>query len=190
MSNQEKNNFNPNKEHNPNTFKEEREKLVELREQLAAEKEKTPEVDVGSIQREAFEKAQKNELEQKKEQERVATPERRQSGPISKAKHDESFKETMTEVRTHMSPASRTFSKVIHNRTVEKVSDVAGNTIARPNAILSGAVAAFILTLAAYLVAKNLGYPLSGFESIGAFAVGWLLGLTYDFVKIMVTGRR
>ena len=89
-----------------------------------------------------------------------------------------------------MTPASRTFSRIIHNKTVEKVSDAAGNTIARPNAILSGAVLAFVLTLSVYLIAKNLGYPLSGFETIGAFAVGWVLGITYDFLKVMVTGRK
>lgn len=139
--------------------------------------------------REALEKAHSIE-QQPVEQERQASPAERRNGPISRAERDTSFNATMEEVRTHMTPASRTFSKVIHNKTVEKLSDVAGNTIARPNAILSGAVFAFVLTLGVYLVAKNLGYPLSGFETIGAFAAGWVLGLTYDFLKIMVTGRK
>lgn len=189
MSSPEKNNYNPNKEYSPDTFKEEREKLNELREQLEREK-KGPEADIESIQHDALKEARSSEHEKQVEQAREATLERKHTGPISKTKRDESFRETMNEVQTHMSPASRTFSKVIHNKTVEKVSDAAGNTIARPNAILSGAIAAFVLTLAVYLVAKNLGYPLSGFESIGAFAVGWLLGLTYDFVKVMITGRK
>lgn len=125
------------------------------------------------------------------EQERQPSPaERRTRGPISRKERDASFTATMKEVRTHMSAPSRTFSAVIHNKTVEKISETAGGTVARPNAILSGAVAAFIVTLAVYLIAKNYGYPLSGFESILAFIVGWILGLVYDFLKIMITGRK
>jgi hypothetical protein len=35
-----------------------------------------------------------------------------------------------------------------------------------------------------------MGYPLSGFETIGAFALGWMLGIVFDFFKVMVTGRK
>jgi hypothetical protein len=96
----------------------------------------------------------------------------------------------MDEVRSQMSAPSRSFSKVIHNKGVEKTSEVVGSTIARPNALLSGAIFAFVLTLIVYLVAKNIGYPLSGFETIAAFVLGWALGIAYDFIKVMVTGRR
>jgi hypothetical protein len=142
--------------------------------------------------REALEKAQSIEKVEKRpeQEEHEVSPAERRNGPIRKAERDASFNATMEEVRTHMTPASRTFSKVIHNKTVEKISDAAGSSIARPNAILSGAILAFILTLGVYLVAKNLGYPLSGFETIGAFIVGWVLGVTYDFLKVMVTGRK
>jgi hypothetical protein len=139
--------------------------------------------------REALEKAQSIEKQPATAEHQPAQAERRER-PIGKPEREASFKATMQEVQTHMSPASRTFSKVIHNKTVEKVSEVAGNTVARPNAILTGAVLAFALTLGVYLVAKNMGYPLSGFETIGAFAVGWILGVAYDFLKVMVTGRK
>lgn len=84
----------------------------------------------------------------------------------------------------------RLFSKFIHARAVALVSDAIGNTLARPNALLFGAIFSFSATLIAYLFAKNLGYSLSGFESIGAFIFGWVLGLAYDFLKLMVTGKR
>lgn len=111
-------------------------------------------------------------------------------GPISKRDRDASFSSTMKDVQSQMTPSSRVFSKVIHNKTIEQVSEVAGSTIARPNALLSGALFAFLITLAIYLVAKNIGYPLSGFESIGAFILGWIIGIVYDFLRIMVTGRQ
>jgi hypothetical protein len=141
---------------------------------------------------EALERAQSFEKQEgdSKHEHTTSPAERRADHPISKAERDASFTVTMQEVRAHMPTPSRTFSKVIHNKTVERVSEVTASTVARPNAILSGAILAFALTLAVYLIAKNMGYPLSGFETIGAFIVGWLLGVVYDFLKVMITGRK
>ena len=95
----------------------------------------------------------------------------------------------MKQLQSELKPSQRAFSKFIHNPVVEKTSDAVGSTVARPNAILAGAVTAFILVLAVYLIAKFYGYTLSGFETIGAFIVGWILGLLYDFFKVMITGK-
>lgn len=116
------------------------------------------------------------------------------SGPalrrITKQQKEEEYKQTMSRVRSHMSAPARTFSKVIHNPGVEKVSDIAGSTIARPNAILAGGIFAFLLTGIAYLLARTFGYPLSGFETIGAFILGFIIGLLYDFLRAMITGKK
>lgn len=111
----------------------------------------------------------------------------RQTSP---AAQQERFDKTMAAVQSQLSPSSRAFSKVIHNPAIEKASEVTGNTVARPNALLSGAIAAFVLTLAIYLIARFNGYPLSGAESIAAFALGWLCGLAFDFVRMMMLGQR
>ena len=111
----------------------------------------------------------------------------RQTSP---AAQQERFDKTMAAVQSQLSPSSRAFSKVIHNPAIEKASEVTGSTVARPNALLSGAIAAFVLTLAIYLIARFNGYPLSGAESIAAFALGWLCGIAFDFVRMMMLGRR
>lgn len=95
----------------------------------------------------------------------------------------------MNDVQTQMSPVERGFSKFIHVPAVEKASDVAGSTVARPNAILAGSLSAFILVLGVYLVARYYGYPLSGTETMVAFAAGWVLGVVFDFLRLMITGR-
>lgn len=123
-----------------------------------------------------------------KKREGTGTPAARR-GAISKAQKKASFKREMKEVQRQLSPTSRAFSKVIHNKAIEQASDAVGATVARPNAILAGAVAAFIVTLVVYFVAKNIGYTLSGFETIGAFIVGWVIGIVYDYLRILVTGR-
>jgi hypothetical protein len=111
-------------------------------------------------------------------------------GPITKTDREASFNATLHEAQSQMSPIGRTFSKVIHNKLIERSSEITGATIARPNALLAGSFCAFILTLAVYIVAKNIGYPLSGFETIGAFIIGWIIGQLFDFFKTMITGQR
>lgn len=131
----------------------------------------------------------KRELEQQVVDKRQASPAERRQKPTKKALRA-SYKTTMSEARTQMPLPSRSFSAFIHNPAVEKTSELVGSTIARPNAILSGSVFAFVFTLTVYLVARYYGYPLSGFETIGSFLLGWVVGIVYDFLKIMITGRR
>lgn len=163
--------------------------------ELASERERNAEKvnekahDVESIKHEALEKAVSHEQESKNESAKI---EKQADRPLknTKASRKAAFNKEMKAVQSEMSAPSRSFSKVIHNPVIEKTSDAIGSTIARPNAIVAGAVAAFILTGALYIWAKYAGYPLSGFESIGAFVVGWLVGIIFDFTRIMITGKR
>lgn len=124
-----------------------------------------------------------------KKKPKTSTPASRR-GSISKSQKEDSYKKRMKEVQSELPPASKAFSKVIHNKVVEKTSDVVGSSIARPNAILAGAFCAFILTLAVYVIAKTLGYVLSGFETIAAFIIGWVVGILYDYFRVLITGKR
>jgi len=130
---------------------------------------------------------EKSSAEREHKQPATAAP--RRYGKISKQDKAKAFDKHMKQVQADMSTSSRFFSKFIHTPVVEKTSDALGSTVARPDAILSGAVAAFILVLAVYIVAKTFGYVLSGFETIGAFIIGWILGIVYDYLKALVTGK-
>jgi uncharacterized membrane protein AbrB (regulator of aidB expression) len=100
------------------------------------------------------------------------------------------YKKTLKSIQKDMNPASRTFSKVIHNPVVEKTSEVVGNTVARPVPIFTGALSALILTAVVYLVAKHYGYLLSGFEWIATFIVGWVIGLLIDWIRVAILGKK
>jgi hypothetical protein len=131
---------------------------------------------------------EKGGAEKKTKSSDAPTPRRR--GGISKKEKTASYKKHMKQVQAELPPAQRAFSKIIHTPVVEKTSEFVGGTIARPNAILSGAIVAFVLVLVVYLIAKNLGYVLSGFETIGAFIIGWVIGILYDYFKVLVTGKK
>ncbi len=136
---------------------------------------------------EALETAKSGAETHEKEKTEKHTPTRR--GPISKKQLNKSYKQTMRQVQAELPASSRMFSKVIHNKIIEKTSDTLGNTVMRPNAILAGAFVAFILTLLVYTVAKTIGYQLSGFETIGSFILGWIIGITYDYLRMLLTGK-
>jgi len=137
---------------------------------------------------EALETAKASEsAEKEKTEKRIVTSRR---GSIGKKERDKSFVQTMHQVQSELPLSSRLFSKVIHGKFIERTSDIVGNTVARPNAILAGAFMAFVLTLIAYTVAKSIGYKLSGFETIVAFVIGWTIGIIYDYLRILLTGKK
>ncbi len=100
------------------------------------------------------------------------------------------YKKTLRSIQKDMTPAERTFSKVLHNPAVEATSEVTGKTIARPAAIIAGSATALILTAVVYIIAKHYGYVLSGFEWIATFVIGWLIGLIIDWIRVAVLGKR
>lgn len=107
---------------------------------------------------------------------------------VTKKQKTVEYKKTMSAVQSQMNAPSRAFSKVIHNPVIEKTSEVVGSTIARPNAILAGSTTAFIAVAIVYIIAKQYGYVLSGFESIGAFIIGWLIGISFDYIRVLIRG--
>jgi hypothetical protein len=111
-------------------------------------------------------------------------------GIIDKKKRAESLNRTIKRVQDELSPGRRLFSKFIHAKPVEAVSDFLAATIARPNAILAGSVVSFFLTLTVYVTAKKIGYDLSGFETIAAFILGWVIGVAYDYLRLLITGNK
>ena len=103
---------------------------------------------------------------------------------------DESYAKIITRVQSELPASNRLFSKVIHYKPVETISEIIGATIARPNSILFGASFAFISTLILYIMAKNIGYTLSGSESMIAFGIGWAIGLIFDCLRLITVGDK
>lgn len=126
-------------------------------------------------------------------QEKIRTKEskaRKIKASQKKKRIQDSYKHTLKLVQAELSTTSRLFSKLIHNDLIDSATEFIGKTIARPNAILFGSVMAFIFTLSTYLIAKNSGYELSGFETIASFALGWTVGVLYDYIKLLISGKK
>lgn len=163
-----------------------KERRAEVEKQLeAAVEQRSTETNVESARHEALEQAVSHEEEkrQKAARERVAAEKVPRTKP-HKRDLDANFKRTMQHIQKEMNPVSRSFSKVIHNPVVDKVSTAVGSTVARPNLILAGAIGTLTLGLGFYLVARHFGYVLSGSEAIMAFVAGWAIGAVIEFARV------
>lgn len=162
------------------------ERLKEQHEAL--ERKNHEKVDSKEAHKEALEKAHSKEKHAEKEKPEQKH-EHEKKRVRSRSERESAYNDIMRDTRKEMSAPGRAFSKIIHNKAVEATSEALGKTVARPNAILSGSVFAFVITLAVYIVAKRYGYSLSGTETILSFVGGWLLGILFDFFRTMITGK-
>ena len=92
------------------------------------------------------------------------------------------YKRTLQSVRKDLKPSERVLSKVIHNQTVDAVSEVAGKTIARPSGFLTGAIFAFIGSSVFLWVTKHYGYQYNFLFFVMLFASGFVIGLLVEAV--------
>jgi len=164
-----------------------REKAAEIERSLekAVEKEKSNAENENSIKHEAIEIAARQE----KRQEQKESKEIKEDKPLTKKDIEASYKKTLENVQDQLSAPSRAFSKVIHNPVVEKTSDAIGNTVARPNLIISGALGA-IASVVVYFIAKRYGYLLSGSETIILFVAGWSIGAIIEYARVGFINNR
>jgi len=165
------------------------EKHEEIERQLGKKAEEAKGEDAESARHEALELAEKTEKEKKKKDDKAEKIETKRTSKPTKEELDRSFKKTMKHIQKDMSPASRTFSKIIHNPVVEKTSEVLGKTVARPNLILAGALGTIVICSVVYLIAKKYGYVLSGSEAMITFVLGWIVGAIIEFARVGITNR-
>lgn len=110
--------------------------------------------------------------------------------PTTKQQKTQAFQRTMSQARSHLNPVSRLFSLFIHLRPLEHLSSTLGATLARPLAILCGALGMVIAIVILYGTAKTVGYAVSGSEGIIGFILGWSCGVIIDVVRSLLSKRR
>jgi membrane-bound ClpP family serine protease len=143
---------------------------------LEAQSEKSPENKAEKIETARHEIERQPEAEPEPDTSEQAKDTR----PVTRLDKEVSYKHTMQTLQRHMSPATRTFSKVIHNPAVDKVSDVAGKTVLRPSVTVGATGAALLFGGTLYIAARYYGFALSGSEFILALLVGGLFGLLLE----------
>ena len=159
-----------------------KERAAEIERSIERSEQNQTVENLDEVRNEALELAQEKSPEPVAE--KIETQEVKHTSRPTKKQLNDNFDRSMANIRKDMKPASRAFSKVIHNKVVEKTSDVVASTVARPNLIIAGGLSTLILCSAVYLIAKQYGYVLSGFEAIGTFILGWVIGAIIEFARV------
>jgi len=114
-----------------------------------------------------------------------------QDGYINRELKDMAFRRTMKQTRHHMGAPSRLVSKVIHQPIVEKVSEAASDTIARPSGIIGGGLFAVIGSFILLWITKHYGYEYNYLLFIIFMAVGFAFGLVVELgLRLTIAKRR
>lgn len=102
----------------------------------------------------------------------------------------QSYKRTLNHLQSRLKGPEKTFSKVIHKKTVDRVSAVASQTVARPAGILAGGLCAFIGSLFVLILANRYGFRYNFTLFIILFSGGYLFGSLVELLNRAVKRSR
>lgn len=101
---------------------------------------------------------------------------------VNKQLKEMAYSRTMTRVRKRLSVPAKALSKLVHSKLLDKPSEIAGNTIARPSGMLGGASIAFAGSLALLWITRKYGYEYNYLAIMMLFGIGLALGLLTELL--------
>lgn len=99
------------------------------------------------------------------------------------------YNRALTRARKQLSAPSRAFSKFIHNKSIDKPSEIIGNTIARPSGMVGGAFFALLGSSALLWISRHYGYEYNYLAFILLFGIGLLVGISVEGIIRLVKQR-
>ncbi len=116
----------------------------------------------------------------------------RQRGTAGSAHMDRktAYKQILTKVRQHLSKPERAFSKLIHQPTIEKVSEASSKTVARPSGILGGGLVAFFGSLLLIYLARRYGFEYSYTIYLVTYIGGFFAGVGLELLIFAIRKAR
>lgn len=101
---------------------------------------------------------------------------------ITKDLRSKAYWRSLHRIRAHLNPTERSFSRIIHQPLIDKVSEVTSRTAARPIGLLWASITALLGSLAALIWAKRYGYGFNYSLLILLFVIGYCFGLLYEIL--------
>ena len=92
------------------------------------------------------------------------------------------LKKTIAGIQKQLPATDRTFSKVIHNPVIDKISAVSERTIARPIGILGGGALALLGSLMSTYFSRKFGMSYNIFMFVIFFATGYILATLLELL--------
>lgn len=95
---------------------------------------------------------------------------------------DQKYAHTLASVRRRLRGPDKPFSRVIHSKALETISEQAETTVARPSALLGGGIAAFLISTIAYYFANHYGWEYNPGVLIFSFVGGYFIGIVIELL--------
>lgn len=92
------------------------------------------------------------------------------------------YKKSMRQVRSKLSKPDKTLSKVIHNKTVETISEIGSSTVARPSGLLGGGICALAGSAFLLYMSKYYGFEYNYFVFFLLFVGGFFVGMVAELL--------
>lgn len=109
---------------------------------------------------------------------------------VDKELKADAYNKTLRRIRGSLSAPNRAFSRVVHNRTVESISNVSAKTVARPSAFLGGSAGALIGSTVLLYMAKHYGFTYNYTVFLVLFVGGFAVGLLVELVFRLLFRRK
>ncbi len=109
---------------------------------------------------------------------------------IQQSIKNKAYYRELNKIQTKLSGTSRKFSKIIHNKTIESVSNIGAQSVARPSGVLGGSIVACIGSFVTYYMARHYGFRYNYLLLFLLFVAGFLLGGILEFCIWLALGRR
>lgn len=103
---------------------------------------------------------------------------------------DTSFAHTLARIQRKLPAPARAFSRVVHNPTIDKISAVSAQTVARPSGILGGSLVAFLGSSLALYYSKQYGFKYNYAFVFMLFIGGYAIGAVLELLIWLVRGRK
>jgi hypothetical protein len=104
------------------------------------------------------------------------------AGTVTADLRNQALKSNLKKVQKELSSSEKRFSRMVHNPSVEMISEAASKTIARPSGLLFGGIFALVSNVVVLFVIRYYGYEYNYLIGAGSFIVGFFFGLVIEFI--------
>jgi hypothetical protein len=100
------------------------------------------------------------------------------------------MRKSLSHIQNRLKPAEKSFSKVVHQPLVRRVSETTAQNITRPSGLLGGGVTAFIGSLVYLWLTRTANVAYNYFVFLLLFVGGFLLGVAIEWLLFLARKRR
>lgn len=112
-----------------------------------------------------------------------------QNGHVSKQLKKIALRRELKLIRQHLSPASRSVSRLVHQPVIRLVSEATDKTVGRPSGLLGGGLVAFLGTTTYFYLSKHIGFTYNYTVFLALFVGGFAVGICLEFLVWLAVGR-